>query len=144
MTKKKEEENTYKTHQIWVKKGHRMYGYFQTMTQNAKNMYNTTNFYIRQVYTGLTQDKVLQPLQKEVLDVIDTHFEEMNEVQRNVYQKKLEKEKGKPKEKQKEVTLNEFEKPSKDDPYVDYNFLDALFKLISQNDYRSLPAQSSQ
>ncbi len=144
MTKKKEEENTYKTHQIWVKKGHRMYGYFQTMTQNAKNMYNTTNFYIRQVYTGLTQDKVLQPLQKEVLDVIDTHFEEMNEVQRNVYQKKLEKEKGKPKEKQKEVTLNEFEKPSKDDPYVDYNFLDALFKLTSQNDYRSLPAQSSQ
>ena len=49
---------------------------------------------------------MLQPLQKEVLDTIDTHFEEMNEVQRNAYQKKLEKEKGKPKEKQKEVTLN--------------------------------------
>ena len=51
-----------------------MYGYFQTMTQNAKNMYNTTKFYIRQVYTGLTQDKVLQPLQKEVLDMIDTQL----------------------------------------------------------------------
>ena len=52
-----------------------MYVYFQEMTQNAKNMYNTTNFYIRQVYTGLTQDKQLQPLQKEVLDTIDKKFD---------------------------------------------------------------------
>ncbi|CUB12435.1 hypothetical protein BN2127_JRS1_04222 [Bacillus cereus] len=45
-----------------------MYSYFQECCHNAKNMYNTTNFYIRQVYTGLTQEKELQPLQKEVLD----------------------------------------------------------------------------
>ena len=68
------EKKNYETHQIWIKKGHRMYAYFQEMTQNAKNMYNTTNFYIRQVYTGLTQNKPFQPLQKEVLDTIDKYI----------------------------------------------------------------------
>jgi putative transposase len=144
MTKENEENKNYRTHQIWIKKGHRMYGYFQTMTQNAKNMYNTTNFYIRQVYTGLTQEKQLQPLQKEVLDTIDKNFNQMNEVQLIAYQKNIEKQKAKPKEKRKEVKCNLFEKPSKENPYVDYNFLDSLFKITVQNDYRSLPAQSSQ
>ena len=144
MIEEKETRTHYKTHQICIKKGHRMYGYFQTMSQNAKNMYNTTNFYIRQVYTGLTQEKVLQPLQKEVLDTIEKRFDEMNKVQLAAYRKKVEKEKVKPNEKRKEIKCNLFEKPSKQSPYVDYNFLDCLFKIIAQNDYRSLPVQSSQ
>ena len=56
------------------------------------------------------------------------------------YQKKVEKQKAKPKEKRKEVKCNLFEKPSKENPYVDYNFLDSLFKIMAQNDYRSLPS----
>ena len=136
--------NHYKTQQIWIKKGHRMYTYFQEMSQNAKNMYNTTNFYIRQVYTSLTQEKQLQPLQKEVLELIEKNLDGMNDVQILAYQKKIEKQTLKPKEKQKEVKCHLFEKPSKESPYVNYSFLDALFKLISQNDYRSLPTQSSQ
>ena len=88
MTKDHEKDNHYRTHQIWIKKGHRMYEYFQTMTQNAKNMYNTTNFYIRQVYTGFTQEKQLQSLQKEVLDTIDHTFDKMNEVQLHGVSKK--------------------------------------------------------
>jgi putative transposase len=144
MKKEKEENKNYITNQIRVKKGHRMFTYFQKMAQNAKNISNTTNFYIRQVYTGLTQEKKLQSLQKEVLDTIRNNFAEMNEVQKLAYHKKLEVQLKKPKGEQKEVKLNEFEMPTKDNPYVDYNFLDALFKLIAQNDYRSLPAQSSQ
>ena len=144
MTKDHEKDNHYRTHQIWIKKGHRMYEYFQSMTQNAKNMYNTTNFYIRQVYTGFTQEKQLQVLQKEVLDTIDHTFDQMNEIQFMAYQKKVEKQKAKPKETRKEVKCNLFEKPSKEHPYVDYHFLDSLFKIMAQNDYRSLPAQSSQ
>jgi putative transposase len=34
----------YKTMQVWVKKGHRLHGYFEEMCSNAKNMFNTTNF----------------------------------------------------------------------------------------------------
>lgn len=134
----------YKTMQIGVKKGHRMHDYFQEMCKNAKNMHNTTNFYIRQVYTGLTQEKGLQPLQKEVLDSIEKHLPQMNDNQLLAYQKKLTKEKTKPIEKRKEIKCNLFDEPSKEKPYVDYNFLDSLFKIMVQNDYRSLPTQSSQ
>lgn len=62
----------------------------------------------------------------------------MNDVQLSVYQKNIEKQKSRLKEKRKEVKCNFFVKPSKEEPYVDYNFLNALFKLISQKDYRSL------
>lgn len=134
----------YKTMQIWVKKGHRMHEYFQEMCKNAKNMHNKTNFYIRQVYTGLTQEKELQPLQIEVLDSIKEHLPQMNENQLLAYQKKLTKEKTKPIEKRKEIKCNLFEEPSKEKPYVDYNLLDSFFKIIVDNDYRSLPTQSSQ
>lgn len=134
----------YNTMQIWVKKGHRMHSYFQEMCQNAKNMYNTTNFYIRQVYTGLTQEKELQPLQKEVLNTIQNHLPKINENQRLAYHKKVTKEKTKPIDKRKEIKCYLFDGPSKEKPYVNYSFLDALFKSAKQQDYRSLPTQSSQ
>jgi putative transposase len=134
----------YKTKQIWVKKGHRMYGYFQNMCQSAKNMHNSTNYFIRQIYTGLTQEKELQPLQKEVLDSIDKYLPQMNDNQLMAYQKKLAKERSKSIEKRKLIKCHLFDKPSKETPYVDYNFLDSLFKITAQNDYRSLPIQSSQ
>lgn len=130
--------------QIQVKKGHRLYSYYKEMCQNAKNLHNTTNFYIRQVFTGLTQDKGLQPLQQEVLQNIQTHLPKINDNQLAAYLKKVEKEKSKPVENRKEIKCNLFKEPSKEKPYVDYNFLDALFKSMIQRDYRSLPTQSSQ
>ncbi|AZV42442.1 RNA-guided endonuclease InsQ/TnpB family protein [Peribacillus asahii] len=132
----------HRTQQILIKNGHRMFGYCQMMCQNSKNMQNTTNFYIRQVYTSLTQDKKLQPLQEEVLGNINQYFEAMNNNQLLAYEKNVVKEMAK--EKQKEVKCNLFEKPCKEHPHVDYNFLDSLFKLMNQHDYRSLPVQSSQ
>lgn len=121
-----------------------MHDYFQKMCQNAKNMHNTTNFYIRQVYTALKQEKELQPLQKEVLDTIQKHLPRINDNQMIAYQKRVEKEKAKPESQQREIKHNLFNTPSKEKPYVNYNFLDALFKSMKQNDYRSLPTQSSQ
>ena len=134
----------YKTYQIWIKHGHRMHSYFQTSCELAKNMYNTTNFYYRQVYTALSQMKELQPLQIEVLSTIKHNIDKMNDAQLLVYQKKMEKEMMKPVDERKDVKCNLFKIPTKDTPYVNYNFLDALFKVIVQNDYRSLPVQSSQ
>ena len=134
----------YKTMQIWVKKGHRMHDYFHDMCQNAKNMHNTTNFYIRQVFTALKQEKELQPLQEEVLETIQKHLPKINANQMIAYQRRVAKEKVKPESQQKEIKCNLFEMPSKAKPYVHYNFLDALFKSMKQNDYRSLPIQSSQ
>ena len=135
---------TYKTMQIRVKKGHRLYNYFTEMCHQAKNMHNTTNFYIRQVFTGLTQEKTLEPLQQEVLHNIAAHLPKMNDCQRSAYLKKVEKEKTKPVEDQREINCNLFEAPSREKPYVNYHFLDALFKSMGQHDYRALPTQTSQ
>lgn len=109
-----------------------------------KKMYNVVNFYIRQVYTALTKDKDWQPLQKEVMNCLHKYIDRMNDVQVAAYRKKLEKENSKPIVKRKEVKCNLFELPSKQNPYINYGFLDSLFKVAAQPDYRSLPTQSSQ
>jgi putative transposase len=134
----------YQTFQINIKKGHKMCHYFQTMCENSKNLYNVTNFYIRQIYTGLNTDKSLHPLQQEVLEIFKKSIEKMNNIQTQAYLKRLEIEKRKRLEEQKELKCNLFELPTKEKPHVDYHFLDALFKIIAQYDYRSLPTQSSQ
>ncbi|CAM4417104.1 hypothetical protein L1N85_26140 [Paenibacillus alkaliterrae] len=38
-------KSTYRTHQVWIKPGHRLFAYLDQACQNAKNLYNTTNFY---------------------------------------------------------------------------------------------------
>jgi putative transposase len=63
-------DHHYKTFHICIKKGHRLFPYCKQMCQNAKHLYNITNFYIRQAYTALRQQKPLQPLQKEALNTI--------------------------------------------------------------------------
>jgi putative transposase len=141
---KQKDRTNYSTQQIWIKKGHRMYPYFQMMCENSKNMYNTTNFYIRQVYTAIKSDKELHRLQKEVMDTLVNHIEPMNKVQRMAYEKRVEKESKKPARKQKKVKCHLFSLPDSSSPHVDYHYLDSLFKLIKQNDYLSLPVQSSQ
>jgi putative transposase len=111
---------------VWVKPGHRLFAYLDQACQNAKNLYNTTNFYIRQVFTSFGQKESLQPLQHQVMSILEAHIDAMNE-------RRSEKNRSRP-----------FELPSKENPFVSYNFLDALFKVMDQNDYRALPAQSSQ
>ena len=86
----------------------------------------------------------MQPLQKEVMDHIQNNLQKMNDNQQNAYHKKLEKEKLKPKDQQKEIKLNLFELPSKEKSFLGYNFLDCLFKTIKQKDYYSLPGQINQ
>ena len=89
MTKEKE----YATYQIRIKKGHKLYLYFLEMCQNAKSLYNTTNFYIRQVYTALRTNQPLQPLQQEVLHTLQAYIEIMNENQLRAYQKRVKRQK---------------------------------------------------
>ncbi|MCP1125420.1 transposase [Bacillus sp. 3103sda1] len=140
MTKEKE----YVTYQIWIKKGHKLYPYFLEMCQNAKNLYNTTNFYIRQVYTALRAEKPSQPLQQEVLHTLQAYIGIMNENQLRTYQKNLQKQKEKPAEERKEIKCNLFTLPTKEKSFLSYNFLDCLFKTMRQQDYINLPSQVNQ
>ncbi|WP_223067749.1 RNA-guided endonuclease InsQ/TnpB family protein [Paenibacillus caui] len=134
----------YKTLQIEIKKGHRLFPYFERMCQESKHLFNTTNFYIRQVFTAFRQEKPLQPLQQEVLDTLNRYIGVMNERQLQAYQSRVAKEQLKPVDERKEVRFNRFDLPSEEKPFVDYHFLDGLFKVMEQPDYRALPAQSSQ
>jgi putative transposase len=144
MTTENEGKKEYRTYQIDIKKGHRLYRYFDELCRNSNNLYNTANFYIRQVYTALNQGKSLQPLQKEVLDTIRNNLPKMNDNRTKAFLKKLEKEKLKPMEKQKEIKLNLFDFPTKEKSFLGYLFLDCLFKTMKQNDYYSLPGQINQ
>ena len=121
-----------------------MYPYFDEICLNSNNLYNTTNFYIRQVYTALNNEGVLQPLQQEVLKVLLDNIDKMNANQQKAYLKKVEKEEMKPRDEQKEIKENRFELPSKEKSFLGYNFLDCLFKTSKQKDYYSLPGQINQ
>ncbi|MDR6554684.1 transposase [Paenibacillus qinlingensis] len=120
------QKSVYRTYQVWIKPGHRLYPYLEKVCQDAKNLYNTTNFYIRQVFTASGQSQPLQPLQQQVIDTLQTHIDAMNE-------RLSEKNRSRP-----------FQLPSQESPFVNYRFLDALFKVMEQVDYRKLPTQSSQ
>ncbi|MBO1006005.1 hypothetical protein [Pseudogracilibacillus auburnensis] len=139
-----ENKKQYTTQQIWIKIGHRLYPYFQEMTENAKNLYNITNYYIRQVYTALHNKKGLHPLQQEVLDILESNLRPINEMQRIACEKRRARELKKPIEKQKEIKLTLFQSPTKEKSFLTFRFLDALFKQIQQVDYRRLPIHSSQ
>lgn len=121
-----------------------MYAYFDELCLNSNKLYNTTNFYIRQIYTTLNNEGVRQPLQQEVIDILKDNIGKMNLNQQDAYRKKIEKEQLKPKEEQKEIKENLFEMPSKERSFLGYNFLDCLFKTIKQEDYYSLPGQINQ
>jgi putative transposase len=110
---------------VWIKPGHRLFTYLEEACQKAKNLYNTTNFYIRQVFTAYGRNEPLQPLQQQVMDTLETHIDAINE--------RRWKNRSRP-----------FELPSREQPFVSYPFLDALFRVMEQPDYRALPAQSSQ
>ena len=137
-------EPTYRTHQIWIKPGHRLHAYSERLCREAKNLHNTTNFYIRQVFTALRQDEPLQPLQQQVMDTLQANIGLMNERQLEAHQKRLRKQLLKPADQRKDSHCRLFELPTKESPYVDYAFLDCLFKVMGQADYRALPAQCSQ
>ncbi|MDF2926991.1 MAG: transposase, OrfB family [Paenibacillaceae bacterium] len=115
----------YRTHQVWIKPGYRLFAYLEQACQKVKNLYNTTNFYIRQVFT-YGRNEPLQPLQQQVMDTLEMHIDAINE-------RRCEKNRSRP-----------LELPSREQPFVSYPFLDALFRVMDQPDYRALPAQSSQ
>lgn len=69
----------YRTHQVWIKPGHRLFTYLDEACHNAKNLYNTANFFIRQVFTSYGRKEPLQPLQQQVIHTLETQLEAMNE-----------------------------------------------------------------
>jgi putative transposase len=100
------------------------------------------------VFTALKQDKpagqTLRATQQQVIETLRANIDLMNLRQLEAHQSRLRKQLFKPTDQHKGSRLNLFELPSKDSPYLNFPFLDSLFKVMDQADYRALPTQSSQ
>jgi len=68
MSEQESTEKVYKTHQVIINHKMDLYSYLEKSIRNSNNLYNATNFHIRQLYTGLTKEGELHDLQKEVIN----------------------------------------------------------------------------
>ncbi|WP_066306900.1 RNA-guided endonuclease TnpB family protein [Bacillus sp. FJAT-29814] len=134
----------YSSYKIHIHPEHELFGYCDSLCFKAKNLYNITNYYIRQVYTALKKE-IKNENQLQVLQDIETYLPQMNEIRLKSY----EKAKAKPMNVDKEGKIIEpklklFEMPSQEKSFIGYTFVEALFKIMKQTDYTSMPSQSNQ
>lgn len=121
----------YRVVKFEVDEKHKLYPYFEDCTKKAKNLYNVTNFYIRQVMTGIQKaPSERQENEVNVLDNIEHSLSQMNAIRAN--------DKGKKK------NHSTFVMPTAEKWFLSYNFLDCLLKVNNNVDYYALPAQVNQ
>lgn len=109
----------YHTIKTIVNKHESIYPYLEAISLKANNLYNATLFRIRQVYTGLDKDpSVLTDNEKEIFHEIDHLLK---------------------------VKTN-FDRPTKEHPYMSYPFLYHLLYVNQNPDYLCsiLPSQTGQ
>jgi putative transposase len=138
-----DQASNYRAYQIRVKKGHRLSDYFLEQSRLATNLYNHANFFIRQTYTALTQEKPLEAHQQEVRDIIAHYLPLMNENQVKAWEKReTEVRAGTRINNQKKPKW--FCAPTKKKSYLGYAFLDALFRTMQEENYVAISAQTAQ
>jgi putative transposase len=70
---------------------------------------------------------------------------QMNEIRQKHYEMEMERPKKVDKKgKEMEPKLKLFNIPNKDQSFIGYSFVEALFKVMKQVDYTSMPAQTNQ
>ncbi|MEH7272285.1 hypothetical protein [Neobacillus vireti] len=134
----------YSAYKIQIHPDHELFDYCDSLCYKAKNLYNITNYYIRQVYTALKKG-TRNENQLQALTDIELHLPKMNEIR----QKSYEKGKVNPKQVNKsgkitDVKFKPFQMPHHEKSFIGYGFVEALFKVMKQIDYTSMPSQSNQ
>ena len=105
----------YRTMSIRIKKGHRLYNYLDDLSRKVNNLYNATNFFARQVFSGIPKTPgERQPNEIYVIDTINSYIS------------------------------GRFSPIDSSNPYVDYYMLDYFFKKTRNVDYYALPAHTNQ
>ena len=114
----------YRTIGFEISESHALFPYLDQICRNYKNLYNVTNYLIRNTMTGLKKtNSERTPNEKEVLLKVFTGIRDANTNR-------------KPDRK--------FPFPTKEHWMLDYYRLDAILKTGSDPDYQSLPAQVNQ
>ncbi|WP_190284802.1 RNA-guided endonuclease InsQ/TnpB family protein [Bacillus sp. S3] len=134
----------YRSYKIQIHPQHELFEYCDSLCFKAKNLYNITNYYIRQVYTSVRKE-IRNENQLQVLRDIETHLPQMNDIRLKSY----EKAKARPRKVDKkgkiiEPKLKLFKMPTQEKSFIGYTFVEALFKVMNQIDYTSMPSQSNQ
>lgn len=130
---------SYKAFQFLIKKDNPLGSYFLELMKNSNNLYNATNFQIRQTYTVLKKDGELHQLQKEVIHNLEKFIPIINEHLENKYTRLVEQDKAKGVEANRKLNLYDMPKN-----YIGYDLLDAYFKHSENVDYNALPGQVNQ
>ncbi len=116
------------------------------MTIKAKNLFNTTNFYIRQITTGTKKDCAhITPFERNAIDTINNAIPQLNELKLKYVEKRRANELVKPESKRK--TIEDARLYSTIDcynQYLTYELLEGVFKVTDNPDYRCLPAHTNQ
>ncbi|WP_144553941.1 RNA-guided endonuclease TnpB family protein [Bacillus sp. X1(2014)] len=135
---------TYRSYKIQIQPKHELFDYCDSLCFKAKNLYNITNYYIRQVYTALKKETKNEN-QLQVLTDIKDHLPQMNQIRLKSFE--IAKSKTKKVDNNGlvlEPELKLFEMPHPENAFLPYNFVEALFKVMKQPDYLSMPSQSNQ
>lgn len=151
---KKDNESTYRVIQFELKKGNPLTEYLLGLMKNSNNLYNATNFYIRQVFTAFSEEnKPLHDLQKEVILELQKAIPQINADLKTKYDRLCSKDlveyqkalKVNPKAKFKERKApKQHEMPTVGKNFLPYETLDAYFNFTKNVDYYSLPGQVNQ
>jgi len=121
------------------------FAYSDTASLCANNMYNVTNFYTRNLMTGLKKKEGERtPNEKEVIKTVEEAIPAVNKKLQATYRKKVQKIKSnksltkkEQEEKVSKIKCAEFTMPTADKWFAGYNLLDAVFKQTENPDYRS-------
>ena len=142
-----------------IKKQEKIYSYFEDICSKTNNIYNVTNYYIRQLYIGTKKKenkKTLSKNEKEIFDIVNLSLPLLDEISINNIKNKISKLKKTHNEKPEDEIISQKlkqleEKLLKFKPhslsksgFPSYELLDGIFKVTNNVDYRALPAQVAQ
>ena len=133
----------YHTEVIDISREHALFAYADAYTRYANNMYNTANYYIRNLMTGLKKD-IPTPNEASVIGIIRDTVPKINASLRQKYGTKTANIRAdgsltdtERTEKLKKVRCVTFGMPTSDEWFAGYNLLDAVFKYTDNPDYRA-------
>ena len=120
----------------------------------SNNIYNVTNYYIRQLYFGtqkLKNGKILTQNEQKVFDIVNEALPKLDEISKNGIEKKIKELENSLKNDKENLNLKEeLDKKKKElknfkphhlskSGFPSYEILDGVFKVTNNPDYRALP-----
>ncbi len=109
-----------------------------------KTCITTANFFIRQAYTALRQEKSREAHQKAVMDTIAKYRPIINENQQKAWEKREAEVKAGTRRQPNPKKPKLFSAPTKKKSYLGYAFVDALFRTMQEENYTAISAQAAQ